>query len=287
MWRSAFKTVEAEAAYFAAYDAVLDQWPVVVETDDLRSAYGTTHLNICGPTGGEPVVLLPGGGATSTVWFANVAELSRAHRVYAVDMIGGAGRSVHDGQPTNTLADLMDWLDTVFTGLGLDSACLAGHSYGGWLALNYALYAPQHVRKLAVLDSAVCFAGMSVGYRLRAVPLFVRPSAQRLRAFVEWETGDVAVNPAWLELMALSAEFPQAKIVMPRRPTAERLRASTVPTLLFLAEKSKAHNIRRTEANARELMPQLVCTVLPGATHHTIPTENPALLNQELVKFFS
>jgi pimeloyl-ACP methyl ester carboxylesterase len=87
-------------------------------------------------------VLLHGGGATSTVWFSKVGELSRAHRVHAVDMIGGAGRSVHNGRPTRTLADLMDWLDALFDGLGIDSADLGRHSYGGWLALNYALRAP-------------------------------------------------------------------------------------------------------------------------------------------------
>jgi pimeloyl-ACP methyl ester carboxylesterase len=282
-----FKTTEAQAAFFAAYDAVLDQWPVLVETDDLHSAYGTTHINICGPTGGEPLVLLHGGGATSTVWFANVAALSQTHRVYAVDAIGGPGRSVHDGQPIRIRDDLMDWLDTVFAGLGLDSAHLAGHSYGGWMALNYALHAPQRVRRLAVLDSTDCFAAMSMVYRLRAVPLFVRPTPARLRSFFRWETGGMPLNPAWLELAARGADFPQSKIVMPRRPSAESLRASTVPTLLVLGEKTRAHDIRRVEANARQLMPQVTVATLPGATHHSIPTEHPERLNDVLVEFFA
>jgi pimeloyl-ACP methyl ester carboxylesterase len=284
----AFKTAAAQTAFFAAYEAVLDQWPVLVETDDLRSAYGTTHVNICGPTDGKPLVLLHGGGATSTVWFANVAALSQAHRVYAIDAIGGAGRSVHDGQPIQSPADLMDWLDTVFTGLGLDSAFLAGHSYGGWQALNYALHAPQRVRKLALLDSTECFAGMSPIYRLRAVPLFIRPTAGRWRSFIKWETGGMPINPAWLDLVARgAADFPQSKIVMPRRPSAESLRALTIPTLLLLAEKSRSHDIRQVEANARQSMPQLTTAMLPGATHHSIPTERPERLNHELVEFFS
>jgi pimeloyl-ACP methyl ester carboxylesterase len=287
MTRPAFKSTAAEAAFFAAYDAVLDQWPVLVETDDLRSAYGTTHVNICGPTDGQPLVLLHGGGATSTVWFANVAALSQTHRVYAVDAIGGAGRSVHDGQPIRTRDDLMDWLDTVLTGLGLDSAHLAGHSYGGWMALNYALHAPQRVRRLALLDSTDCFAGMSLVYRLRAVPLFVRPTPARLRAFFRWETRGLPINPAWLDLAARGADFPQSKIVMPRRPSTESLGASTVPTLLLLAEETRSHDIRQVEANARQLMPQVTIVTLPGATHHSIPTEHPQRLNHELAEFLA
>jgi pimeloyl-ACP methyl ester carboxylesterase len=213
------------------------------------------------------------------------AVLSRTYRVYAIDMIGGAGRSVHNGRPTRTLADFIDWLDALFDGLGIDSADLAGHSYGGWLALNYALQAPQKVRTLALLDPTTCFAGLTLTYRLRAVPLFARPTVGRIRNFITWETGGIAVNPAWLNLMALTAEFPQSKIVMPRRPKAEQLAASTVPTLVLLAGNSRAHDIRRVAANARELMPRAVITVLPGATHHSIPTEHAAEINRHLLQF--
>lgn len=100
-----------QAEFFAAYDAVLAQWPVAAEPVDLPSPFGTTHVNICGPRDGEPLVLLHAGGATSTVWFANVGELSRTHRVYAVDTIGEAGRSVSDGRPVDSLAGFMEWLD--------------------------------------------------------------------------------------------------------------------------------------------------------------------------------
>ena len=84
---------------------------MAVESADLSSPFGTTHVNICGPRDGEPLVLLHGGGSTSTVWFANAGELSRTHRVYAVDTIGEAGRSVSDGRPVDSLAGFMEWLD--------------------------------------------------------------------------------------------------------------------------------------------------------------------------------
>src|SRR3954469_5020090 len=96
-------TTERHAEYFAAYDAVLARWPVAVEAVDLRSPYGTTRVHSCGPRDGKPLILLHGGGATSTVWFANVGELSRVHRVHAVDVMGNAGRSVNDGRPVDTL----------------------------------------------------------------------------------------------------------------------------------------------------------------------------------------
>ena len=240
--RTAATTWPGRAEYFAAYEAVLARWPVAVESVDLRSPYGSTHVSVCGPRDGQPLVLLHGSGATSAVWFANVGELSRTHRVYAVDTVGEAGRSVNDGRPVSGLAGFMDWLDGLFDALELDSASLCGHSYGGWLALNYALHAPHRVHKLALLDPTDCFAGLRMSYRLRAVPVLLRPSSERMRAL-------------------------------------------TVPALLLLAEKSRAHDIHKVSANARTLMPHVVSAILPDVSHHAMPAEQPEQLNRELGAF--
>jgi pimeloyl-ACP methyl ester carboxylesterase len=51
-------------------------------------------LNVSGPEGAPPLVLLHGFGATSASWYAMAGELSRAWQVHVVDLIGDAGRSV-------------------------------------------------------------------------------------------------------------------------------------------------------------------------------------------------
>src|SRR5690606_38926776 len=160
-------TERRRAEFLAVYDAVLARWPVDVQSVDVPSAYGTTRVQVCGPEDGPPLVLLHAGGATSTVWFANAADLARTHRVYALDQIGRPGHGIHDGRAISALDDLMAWLDAVFGGLGSGTAALCGHSYGGWLALSYALIAPPQVSALALLDPTGCFAGLALNYRLR------------------------------------------------------------------------------------------------------------------------
>jgi pimeloyl-ACP methyl ester carboxylesterase len=272
--------------FYEAYDGVLAKWPVPVEPVEVGSPYGTTHVNVCGQPDGKPLVLLHSGGATSTVWFNNVGDLARAHRVFAIDQINDAGRSVAHGRPVRSRDDLMAWLDAMLTGLGLDAVRLCGHSYGGWLALNYTLHAPQRVTHLALLDPTLCFAGMRLSYRLHAVPLFLPgPRAARVRTFLRWETGGAKLDPDWLELTALAAELPRSKIVMPRRPAAQQLRNLRVPSLVLVAQKTRSHDPARVAANARTLLPQVITDVVPDATHHTIPIGQAAHINGQLTRF--
>jgi pimeloyl-ACP methyl ester carboxylesterase len=284
----AFGSAEAEQRFLAAYQAVLDQWPLPVETVDVPMAYGTTRVQVCGPKDGNPLVMLHGGGATSAVWFANAAALSGAHRLYAIDRIGEPGLSVPHGQRISGDADLMAWLEAVFTGLGLDRADVCGHSFGGWLALSFALHAPERVARLALVDPTRCFAGFSLRYLLRAVPVLLRPNAERVRAFIDWETGGEPVDSAWLRLyVSGTMDFPRSKVVLGRRPDAARLRAAGVPTLVLLAERSRAHDIRRVAAGVRRLMPHAVTATLPGVSHHAVPTVRPETLNRRLLEFFT
>lgn len=103
-----FASTDTGEAFHRAYDAVLAKWPDGTVPMALESDYGTTHINACGPQDGAPVILLPGGGATSTVWFGNVSALSAHNRVYAVDLIGEAGRSIPRGKPVKTIDELLD-----------------------------------------------------------------------------------------------------------------------------------------------------------------------------------
>ncbi|MEW9533832.1 alpha/beta fold hydrolase [Microbispora sp. NPDC049125] len=272
-------------AFLAAYDAVLERWPVQVETVDLPSAYGTTRVNVCGPADGPPLILLHGGGTTAATWFANAAELARRHRLYAVDRIGEPGRSVRGERPPRTVRDLLGWLDGVLDGLGLGSAAVCGHSYGGWIALTYGVHAPQRVRQLVLLDPTQCFAGFRAGYLLRALPTLITPTPSRARAFLRWETDGAHADPAWLRLYELAAQFPGARVVTGKRPRPDLLRALPTPALVLLAGRSRAHVPHRVASAVRRVMPHAEIAVIPGVSHHAMPWHEAAEINARIAGF--
>jgi len=53
---SAFKTSEGEAAYLAAYEAVMKLWPVPYEQIEILGRFGMTHVVASGPKGAPPLV---------------------------------------------------------------------------------------------------------------------------------------------------------------------------------------------------------------------------------------
>ncbi|MET9375025.1 alpha/beta fold hydrolase [Streptomyces sp. NPDC002992] len=262
--------------FLAAYDAVLARWPAGTTTSERVTAHGTTHLISYGPEDAPPVLLLPGGGATATGWYATAAALGRTHRVHAVDLIGEPGRSVpEDGNPLRTADDLATWLTSLLDALDLRSARLVGHSYGAWIALRYALTAPARVDRLVLLDPTNCFTGFSPRYLLRALPMLLRPTPARNAAFLRWETGGAQLDPEWRHLAALAADFPTVRPVTGPRPTAAELNTLRPPTLVLLAERSRAHDIARAAARARAAVHGVETATLPGATHHTLPVGSP------------
>jgi pimeloyl-ACP methyl ester carboxylesterase len=283
-----FRSAHAAEAFVAAYRAQLARWPLPVTEMDVPGDFGTTRVNVCGPPDGAPLVLMHGAGSTSTAWLASVGALGMNHRVYAVDQMGDAGMSAPSSRPVLDVEDYMSWLDEVLAAVSLPSAAFCGHSYGAWLALNYAMYAPSKVEKLALLDPTECFAGLNLSYRLRAVPVFLRPSAKRARRLIEWEADGVPLDPQTVSLSCLGGgEFLRAKIVMPHPPRADRLWVMNVPTLLLLAEKSRAHDIRMVQANAESALLRLASVVLPGTSHHSLPVIGADDLNRALIDFLA
>jgi pimeloyl-ACP methyl ester carboxylesterase len=136
------------AGFKRAYQDAVDDWPVRVTSADVPTSYGTTHLLICGEQAAPPVLLLPGAGATAAVWRDVAAGLSGSHRVIAADPIGQAGLSTPSDLPIKTASDLAGWLDQVLGSLAITRAALIGHSYGAWIAVRYALHAPDRVSRL-------------------------------------------------------------------------------------------------------------------------------------------
>ncbi|MFF8729403.1 alpha/beta fold hydrolase [Streptomyces sp. NPDC015171] len=270
------------SAFDLAYDELRARWPQSTEERDVATPYGRTRVHVYGPADGRPLVLLPGGSATGLVWFANAPALGERYRVHAVDLLGDAGRTERQGAPLKSADDLMAWLDALLDGLGLARTHLCGHSYGAWLAVRYALHAPRRIDRLALVDPTQVFSGFRPGYLLRALPMLIRPSEARARAFLAWETAGTCPDEGWQHLYRLAATVPGRTFVAGGRPRTAGLR---IPVLVLLAEQSRAHDAAKVADRARRTLARGEVALIPGATHHSLPLTTPKQLNDQVMDF--
>lgn len=154
---------------------------------------------------GRPVLLVHGLSSNARVWDGVAEHLAAAgHPVVAVDLRGhGASADVPDvdsddpdAPPTDpTRLGAVD-LAAVCTGLGWADPVVAGHAWGGNVALQLAADRPDLVHALALVDGGWLhlgdrFPGLDDAWRVLAPPRFVGVTAGELRAALR------SGHPAW------------------------------------------------------------------------------------------
>ena len=101
-----------------------------------------------------PLLVLHGGPGVPHDYLQDLAELSGGGRpVVFYDQIG-CGKSDHPEDPALWVMDtFVDEVAAVRDALGLERVHLFGHSWGGWLALEYALGGPSGLASLVLAST--------------------------------------------------------------------------------------------------------------------------------------
>src|SRR6185312_14096995 len=205
---------------------------------------------------GPAVILIHGFGLDMRMWDPQIGPLAARFRVVRYDCRGfGASGPFDPGVPYTHAGDLVALLDH----LGIGDAVLVGLSFGGRVALQAALAAPDRVRGLALLDAVldgvtrrVEAGGVRAGREAwLAHPLFAaareRPDlAAALAAMVAGYPGQ-----HWL------GQDPHRET---RRPI-DVLEGIAVPALVAVGE--------RDVAGFRE-MSAVLARRIPGAAYHVV-----------------
>ena len=285
---SNFKTPEGEAEYIAAYESTLTLWAIPYEFLEVPTQWGCIHLVVCGPKDAPPLVLLHGMHLSATMWFSNIAALSRKYRIYAVDTIGGVGRSV-TVHPLRSRADLAGWLGEVLDGLGITQTHILGHSYGGWLALNFALSVSGRIKRLILL-SPLGLQPLVSQFWLRGIPAMLFPRRSSITGFMKWMTVEgFVVNELFVDQFVLGMKNfrPRPHIrVLPTVFTDDELRRNKAPTLLLIGGNEVIYNPEVAVKRAKQLVQNIEAEVVPNASHG-LPMEQAELVNERILSFLN
>jgi pimeloyl-ACP methyl ester carboxylesterase len=103
---------------------------------------------------GPPIVLVHGLGGRAEDWGNLMPQLVHGgHRVFALDLLG-YGRSARPRGAAYSIPQEAGIVEKFIADQNLDRTDVAGWSMGGWIAMRIALDEPEHVRRVAIYDSA-------------------------------------------------------------------------------------------------------------------------------------
>lgn len=296
---SVFRSPEGQAQYYAAYEAVLKQWPVPYEELFIPTRFGETHVISSGPKNADPLVLLHSSGSGAVQWIKNAGPLSQHYRTYAIDVIGEEGKSIvtHPIR-AHWRQNFAMWMKEVLDGLGIDSAYMVGNSLGGFITFNTALYLPERVRKIVLISPAATFVQMWPFYWNLLIPRgiylstpawigdrlnFVR-LAHRAFAWI-WQDFPLDESTAKLRTIRNIAGFPRNRIFPPVY-SDEDLRQVRMPTLLLIGDHEVIYKPEKAIQRAARLVPGLKAVIVPNANHNAQYTA-PEFVNQEILNFLA
>jgi pimeloyl-ACP methyl ester carboxylesterase len=283
-----FRSPEQRAQFIATYDAVLADWPVPYEEVDVDTDAGVTHVIACGPSSAPPLILLHGATTTAVMWRPVIEALSASYRCYCVDTITEPNKSM----PTRRVfgvSKLVGWLRQVLTALGVPaSARVAGFSYGGWMAANLAVHAPELVNRLVLLAPAATFAPIPVEFYFRVFSPGPLRSPAMARKAVQWlsSTPGASLDPT-LDLALtnlVSGRFLRLGVPSPTVLKDDTLRRINAPTTVLIGDRDVIYRggPRAALARAQKLIPNVAVSALPGA-NHWLTVDCPRRLADELV----
>jgi len=281
-----FKSKKQKTRYFKAYEQTLTLFDVDYEELDVQTRFGPTHVIVAGPKDGQPLVLLHGMDASSAMWYPNIKAFSKTHRVYAIDYIMDAGKSVLMTMPLNKRQIALFYSD-VFDQLQLKSMDVLGTSRGGWVAAWLAIQPNNKIRRLVLLSPAQVF-GMVDLRILPAMWFKMFPSRSSLeRTMSTFGTHPEKIHPFYKEQFYIASKYgdskPQVAKMMPF--STDNLEKLTMPVLFLMGDDDCMNGDKAYEKATKYIKNVKIVRVRDSG--HFLVTDQPEIVNEEVVKFLN
>ncbi|RRQ48300.1 alpha/beta hydrolase [Maribacter algicola] len=275
----------SKAAYYKAYDKTLNLWDVSFEELYITTTNGIAHVIVSGPKNAEPVVLLHGMNASSTMWYPNIESLSENHRVFAIDFILEPGKS-YLYNDLESVEKVTDWYEEVLYVLDLDEYHLIGASRGGWLAVTLALKNQNKIKSLILLSPAQTFTWIKPSMDLlkNIVTLLASKEKQIAQSLESLSENVDNISDAYLKQYKLGLDLEsENKFVTSMRPFSnDELESLQMPLLVLIGDDDMINTEKTVEiANS---LPKGKGEIIQNAGHF-LSIDQAEVVNEKMGAF--
>ncbi len=235
---------------------------------------------------GTPIVLLHSNTGNSDIWAPQIGAFSQAgYRVIAFDRRGW-GKSIADPsgpQPGSIAGDLDGLVDY----LKLGKFHLLGVAGGGFAALDYAAWHPEHIRSLIIGGSTGDLKDKDIADFIARIeiPEIRKQPAIYLEVAPSYRGANVDGVKRWNEINAHSRQPDAASQPLHTPNTLEKIATISAPALIVAADA----DLLAPPALMRLWAPHMKTyewAVMPDAGH-AMAWEQPEVFNKLVLDFLS
>jgi pimeloyl-ACP methyl ester carboxylesterase len=187
---------------------------------------------------GTPIVLLHSNTGNSEIWAPQIAAFSKAgYRVIAFDRRGW-GRSTANPASGPQPGSIAGDLDMLVDHLKLGKFHLLGVAGGGFAALDYAAWRPEHIQSLIVGGSTGALKDPEIAEFIARIeiPEIRKQPAAYLEVAPSYRGTNVDGTKRWVEINAHSRQPDAVAQPMHTPNTFAKIETITAPVLLIAAD---------------------------------------------------
>ena len=151
---------------------------------------GNVWYHIEGDGPGTPLLMLHGGPGAGWDYFEPMIALGDERPIVFYDQLGCGKSDIPDGTSLWTVKRFTEEVSAVRAALGLERIHLLGHSWGGWLAIEYLLGKPAGIASLTLVNTSASARAFEAGCvrLLKDLPEDIQQTIERCEA--EGKTDD-------------------------------------------------------------------------------------------------
>jgi 2-succinyl-6-hydroxy-2,4-cyclohexadiene-1-carboxylate synthase len=245
---------------------------------------------------GQAVVFLHGMTGSTRDWVNQISVLSPKYRVVALDMRGHGKSAAPTTEAGYSIPIFAEDVLGLLNLLGIRKCCLAGHSIGGFIALQFALSHADRLAGLVLVDTSSGQFGMDPNYAKLRQKLDELANSKGTEAAFDY---DASNNPMRIERFQKHPELREVsrqKVKMtsvagyiygPRaigkwQPVTPRLSEIRVPTLIYWGDEDTAFTEPVKILN-KGIAGSILVTV--QGVGHNPHEEAPEIFDQAVLKF--
>lgn len=129
-------------------------------------------------TKGRPIVLIPGMSTPGAVWNDMAGRLAADHRVLVVEVKGFDGKRAPANETDGLIDGIVSDIAADLKSRGLKDPVIAGHSFGGLIAMKFALTNPRTAKSLVIVDALPFFGTV---FDAKATVESITPRGKQMR----------------------------------------------------------------------------------------------------------